>query len=229
MTPLCRTAGLLTGLLPIFSYADGNPVDKVYAPYVQALEREIEWRMTDSDGRQVQRLGLGKSVNDRLFIEGYLIGEDNQNNEFRLQAFEVEALWQLTEQGEYAMDWGLITELERQRDENNWEAAAGLIALKEWGRWVATSNFWLKYEWGETHESELETALSLQTRYRLSPYFEPAMEFYAGEDSRAIGPVFLGDISLSPGKNLHWEVGVLTGLSSKTADTNWRALLEYEF
>lgn len=119
------------------SFADGNPVDKVYAPYVQPLEREIEWRMTDSDGRQIQRLGFGKSVNDRLFIEAYLIAEDNQHNDLRLEAFEVEALWQLTEQGEYAVDWGLITELERQRDENNWEIATGLIALKEWGKWVA--------------------------------------------------------------------------------------------
>jgi hypothetical protein len=185
--------------------------------------------MTDSDGKQVQRLGIGKSLSDRLFIEGYLIGEDNQNNDLRLQAFEIEALWQLTEQGEYSIDWGLITELERQRDDNNWEVSAGLIGLKEWGRWVATTNLWLKYEWGQTQESEFETALSLQTRYRLSRYFEPAMEFYAGEDTRALGPVFLGDISISPGKKLHWEVGVLTGLSSKTADTNWRALLEYEF
>jgi len=116
--------------LPALSHADGNPVDKVYAPYVQPLEREIEWRMTDSDGQQFQRLGVGKSLTDRLFIEGYLIGEDNQNNDFRLQAYEIEALWQLTEQGEYGIDWGLITELERQRDDNNWEAAAGLIAKK---------------------------------------------------------------------------------------------------
>ena len=66
--------------------------------------------MTDSDGKQVQRLGIGKSLTDRLFIEGYLIGEDNQNNDFRLQAFEVEALWQLTEQGEYDIDILLFLE-----------------------------------------------------------------------------------------------------------------------
>lgn len=211
------------------SFADGNPVDKVYAPYVQPLEREIEWRMTDSDGRQIQRLGVGKSVNDRLFIEAYLIAQDNQHNDLRLEAIELEALWQLTEQGEYAVDWGLITELERQRDENNWDVATGLIALKEWGKWVGTANFWLKYEWGESVQSEFETALALQTRYRLSRFFEPAVEFYAGEDTRALGPVFLGDISLSPGKKLHWELGVLTGLNAKTADVNWRALVEYEF
>ncbi|MCX4189625.1 hypothetical protein [Methylophaga sp. OBS3] len=221
--------------LPIFlmtsvsALADGSAVDKVYQPYVQPLERELEWRLTDADGEQTQRLGYGQSVNDRLFIEGYLIGEDEGNNELRLEAYELEALWQLTEQGEYNYDWGLITEFEWQRDSDDWEVATGLITSREWGRWVATSNLWLKYEWQEDGNKEFETALALQGRYRLASWFEPAVEFYAGENTRALGPVALGDIRLQPGQKLHWELGALTGLNSKTADITWRAALELEF
>ena len=213
----------------VSALADGSAVDKVYQPYVQPMERELEWRLTDADGEQTQRLGYGQSVNDRLFIEGYLIGEDEGNNELRLEAYELEALWQLTEQGEYNYDWGLITEFEWQRDSDDWEVATGLITSREWGRWVATSNLWLKYEWQEDGNKEFETALALQGRYRLASWFEPAVEFYAGEDTRALGPVALGDIRLQPGQKLHWELGALTGLNSKTADITWRAALELEF
>lgn len=129
--------------------ADSSSVDRVYAPYVQPLEKELEWRLTDADGQQTQRLGYGQSVTDRLFVEAYLIGADTTDNELRLEAYEVEALWQLTEQGEYSFDWGLITEYEWQRDNDDWELATSLITSKSWGRWVATSNLWLKYEWQE--------------------------------------------------------------------------------
>jgi hypothetical protein len=211
------------------AFADGSAVDKVYAPYVQPLEKELEWRLTDADGVQKQRLGYGQSVTDKLFVEAYLIGEDTADNELRLEAYELEALWQLTEQGEYPFDWGVIAEFEWQRDNGDWEAATALITSRTWGRWVATSNLWVKYEWQADGDKEFETALALQGRYRLVSWFEPALEFYAGENTRAFGPVAMGDLRLQPGKKLHWELGVLTGLNSQTADVTWRALLELEF
>ncbi len=220
---------LLLWLPSSLVFADGSAVDKIYAPYVQPLERELEWRMVDPDGRQKQRLGYGQSVTDRLFVEAYLIGDETADNELRLQSYELEALWQLTEQGEYSFDWGLITEYEWQRDNDDWEAAASLITSRAWGSWIATSNLWLKYEWQERGNKEFETAFTLQGRYRLASWFEPAVEFYAGENTRAIGPVAMGDLRLQPGKKLHWEVGALTGLNSKTADITWRALLAFEF
>ncbi|MDT8310665.1 MAG: hypothetical protein RQ732_04390 [Methylophaga sp.] len=228
--PLGHPAAILAMLIhSALVFADGSAVDKVYAPYVQPLEKELEWRLRDADGIQKQRLGYGQSVTDKLFVEAYLIGEDTGDNALRLEAYELEALWQLTEQGEYLFDWGLITEFEWQRDNGNWEAATGLITVRTWGRWVATSNLWLKYEWQADGNKEFETALALQGRYRLVSWFEPALEFYAGENTRALGPVATGDLRLQPGKKLHWELGALTGLNSQTADVTWRALLELEF
>ena len=127
-------------------------------------------------------------------------GEDTADNELRLEAYELEALWQLTEQGEYPFDWGVIAEFEWQRDNGDWEAATALITSRTWGRWVATSNLWVKYEWQADGDKEFETALALQGRYRLVSWFEPALEFYAGENTRAFGPVAMGDLRLQPGK-----------------------------
>ncbi|WP_438969893.1 hypothetical protein [Methylophaga sp.] len=208
--------------------ADGLAIDKVYHPYVQPMERELEWRMRSADGDFLHKLGLGRSVNDRLFVEGYLIAEEEDDN-FHLQAYELEAKLQLTEQGEYAIDWGVVTEIEKAHHADEWELATGLLMEKQWGRWIGAANFWIEYEWGDDVETEFETALAVQSRYRLSPEFEPAIEFYAGENTRAIGPVALGDIRFGAGKKLHWETGMLLGLDAKTPDITFRVLTEYEF
>lgn len=207
-------------------HADGLAIDKVYHPYVQPLEREVEWRMLSSDGEQKHRLGIGKSLTDRLFIEAYLITSNNENT---IDAYELEAKWQLTEQGEYEADWGVIVELEKDRNDNNWELATGLLMEKEWGHWVGAANLKAIYEWGETVSAELESSLALQARYRYSRYFEPALEFYSGQNTRGLGPAVMGDVRFGSGKKLHWEIGSILGLDSITPNNTWRGSLEYEF
>lgn len=216
-------------ILPSIVLADGSAIDKIYHPYVQPLEREIEWRVISADDEIVHRLGIGKSFSDRLFIEMYLIGVDQKHRGFDIEAYELEVKWQLTEQGEYAADWGVIVELEKVKSLDAWELAAGLLVEKEWGRWIGTANFWGIYEWGEQQDDELESVLSLQARYRYSRFLEPAIEFYSGEKTRGLGPVLMGDVRFGRGKKLHWEVGSIIGLDSKTPDTTWRFLTEFEF
>jgi len=108
------------------------------------------------------------------------------------------------------------------------ELASGLILEKAWGRWVGTANLWLIYEHSPIN-AEFETALALQTRYRYKPYLEPAIEFYAGQDTRGLGPVLMGDLKFGPGKKLHWEAGIIFGLETDSPDNTWRFSTEYEF
>lgn len=206
--------------------ADSNTIDRVYHPYVQPLEREIEFRMVDSGDEQQYKLSYGQSLSDRLFVEAYLISNDDLTT---IEAYELEARWQLTEQGEYSADWGLLLELEKDRHDNNWETAATVLMEREFGRWVNTTNLSLIYEWGDTIEDEVETALAMQMRYRYDRHFEPAIEFYSAQNTRGIGPVVMGDIRFDAGKRLHWEMGVIFGLDTDTPDTNWRLLTEFEF
>lgn len=219
---------VLSLVLPTVAIADNLTIDKVYHPYVQAMEKEVEWRMVAADGDHLQRLGIGRALSDRIFVEGYLIAAE-EGDTFRLQGYELETRLQLTEQGEYAIDWGLLLELEKAHKEDEYELATALLMEKQWGRWVGAANLWLEYEWGDAVKDEFETATALQARYRYSPKFEPAVEFYAGENTRALGPVAMGDIRFAAGKKLHWETGVLLGLSEKTPDATLRVLAEYEF
>ncbi len=209
--------------------ADGVGIDKVYHPYVQPLERELEWRMISADGEQNYRLGLGASVSDKWFVEVYLIADDSNTENLDIIEYELEAKYQITEQGEYSIDWGVITELEKSRKDDDWEFSTGLLMEKQWGRYSGTANFKLIYEWGETIDSELESALAVQLRYRYSRQFEPAIELYSAENTRAIGPVAMGDVKFTGRKKLHWETGIIFGLDDKTPDTTLRLLSEFEF
>ena len=233
-------ARILLSLVPISVLADGNSVDKVYHPYVYPEEREIEFRTiiqndanSELDNQSVSRLGLGKSVSDTLFIEGYLIGNKNRTDDFDLDAMEIEGKLQLTEQGEYTADWGLLLEFEKGFSNNLNELSVSILSEKEFGRLIGTVNLAMDFEWGgdlnKNNGNDLENRLLSQLRYRYTAAFEPAVEFYSGQDSTAIGPVVMGQIRLGSGRKLHWEGGLLLGMDNRSPDQTWRFLVEYEF
>jgi hypothetical protein len=232
----CLLAFLLLGSgLPVM--ADGSAVDKIYHPYVEQLEWELEWRMLQDNENpvsgeqrpQTHLLGLGRAIAEFVFVEGYLIGQRSADRSLDLYAYEVELLWQITEQGEYSLDYGLLFELEREHNEDVWEYATKLLLEKELGRYSVTANLGLIYEWGDDIKNEWETSLALQARYRYSPRFEPALELYAGENSRALGPAMIGVERLGVMRALRWELALVFGLTSDSADYTLRAGLEYEF
>ena len=216
--------------------ADGIVIDKIYHPYVHPLEQELEIRLLQqnnqsgiADNTRMYRLVYGRSLSDRLFIEAYLVGQGSSSESLDLQSIEMEIKWQLTEQGEYWADWGVLAELSKGIGNNIYEASIGLIAEKEFGHWSGTTNFIIEQEWGSGIDDELESVFSLQTRYRYSQTLEPGIEFYAGQNSIGVGPVLMGQAKLVGPKKLKWEAGVIFGLDSKSPDTSVRLLFEYEF
>ena len=216
--------------------AQHNGVDKIYHPYVNALEKEFEYRVLyQNDGIPAEddilrhRIGYGQAVNDRVFLELNILNINPPDGSSRLEAYELEARMQLTEQGEYWADWGIVFELERQRSDAVTELASTLLIEKEFGSWTATANLTSEFEFGSDIDDELDTELALQARYRLSEHFEPAVEFYQDEFTSALGPVVQGLERVGINRKLHWELGVLFPLNHTTPDTTYRFLLEYEF
>jgi hypothetical protein len=214
----------------------GVVVDKIYHPYVQPLEQELEWRMihqdeqpSAADNTWFYQLAYGRSLNDRWFAEVYLVGEKSDDQSFDIKAYELEVKWQLTEQGEFWADWGLLFELEKEANENEWEFAAAVLAEKEWGKWSGAANIWVLNEWGSGIKNELEARLNLQARYRYSRAFEPAIEFYSGQDTVGLGPAVLGQVKMGNRQRLHWEIGAIFGLDSNSPNRTLRFLLEFEF
>jgi len=218
------------------AFADGSVIDKVYHPYVDAMEKELEFRSffqnlpaTNSLPEHVHQLSIGSAWGQSLFGEAKLVGSKTQQNGFQLSAVEFELKWQLTEQGEYSADWGLVFEIEHGMERTPDELSVGLLIEKEFGRWSTTANLFAIQEWGDAIEGEFETAFGLQARYRQSRLFEPALEFYLGQDTVGLGPVLIGATNLGARKSLSWEFGVIAGVSSKSPNSTYRLLLEYEF
>ncbi len=224
---------MAAGVVPV--WADGFSLDRVYHPYVEPMEREIEWRTyaypAGHDVRErtrVDRFGYGQALGERWFVEAYALVGSKGGDAAAAEGWEFELRRQLTEQGEYWADWGLIFELEREHGDR-WETSCGVLLEKEHGQWSTALNVLLEAEWGKGVNSELETRLAVQTRYRWSPLFEPAIELHAAEDTLALGPVVLGTVRLGNRRTLQWEAGIYAGLRGDTPDRAFRAGIEFGF
>jgi len=218
------------------SYSYGSVIDKVYHPYVDALEQEIEYRVIFQDNQAgepddiaLHQLSYGRSFGDKWFGEIYLIGERSNQQNFEIEAYEVEVKWQLTEQGEFWADLGVLFELEKENGENAWGFSTVLLVEKELGKWSGTTNLFITQEFGNDTKSETDTTFGSQIRYRYSRHLEPAIEFYSGENTNALGPVLQGNIIIGTRRALHWESGVIFGLDEDSPNRTLRFLLEYEF
>lgn len=228
--------GLLFLLCSVPAWADGRVVDKVYHPYVQPLEREFEYRFAyqkqaehPDNNAMAQKLGYGFSIAERMALEFYVMADRVSPEDYKLSGYELELRWMLTEQGQYSADWGMLFELERQNNSDNYEFTSGLLMEKEFGPTSLTLNGLLVYEWGQTLESELETEFRLQYRYRWLPAVQPAIEFYAGENYRGAGPSMMGVHKFSGLEQLKWEFAVIFAIDASTVNNTLRFALEYEF
>lgn len=207
-------------------------VEKIYDPYVHQGELEVEARgvhQFDDANQHEVKLAVGYGINSFWFLEGYVIAGQETGESAGIKEVELENKFQLTEQGQYWIDVGVLTELEKKLDEDVWEFKAGPLFQKQLKNWVVTANLFLEKQFGsDTAEGDVKFLGSAQLKYRLSSSLEPALEYYADENTHAIGPVLLGKNRW--GKTpVKWELGVLKGLNNNTSDINFRWLLELEF
>jgi len=211
-------------------------IDKIYHPYVQPGEQELEWRGIFQDHQpgvaddlQLQRFAYGRSFGSRWFLELYLVSKNTGDSNFELEGYEFEARRQLTEQGEFWADWGLMFEAEKEAHHDAWGFTTGLLIEKEWGRFSGTANLFLVRDWGSDIQNRWDTKLGLQLRYRYSRGFEPAIEFYSGRNTRGLGPAVMGEFKAGVKNKLHWEAGAIFGVDNDSPDLTWRFNLEFEF
>ena len=223
-------------LLPTAAWADGLAVAKVYDPCVQPREKEFELHahfLADDDesvdGNYLYKLGYGQSLNDRWFVEGYLIGGGEQGSGSDLEGYELELKCQLTEQGEYSADWGLLLELEHEPDGKVWESSVTLLTQKDLQRVSLLSNLSLVYESGDTIEEEWETTFAGQARYRYQRYLEPGFEVFLSQGGRVAGPFLAGEIRLAGAQKVFWQVAFLVGMNAMAPDMDMKINMEYEF
>ena len=237
---------ICVGVLTVFSN-DAFAIKKVYSPYVEKGELEIEARgginfddRHDVDKLQTQKYAVGYGVTNYWLTEVYgeIEKEYNANGEdldFSFTEVEWENKFQLTPKGKYPVDLGFLVEYavsteDKHADKLEWSFLLG----KQLGKIEHYANFKFEHTVGGGMTNETKGGLSWSSRYRLNKYFEPGFEYYADfgglnagksfqEQSHQTGPVFYGKIG-----SIKYDVGYLFGVSDAAPEGMLKWILEYE-
>jgi len=217
----------------------------VYSPLVEQGEIAVELRGhhdfdgDDSrDGAEAYKIDLEWAPLERWRTE--LLGEFEREPGEDLQTTEVawENIFQLTDQGRYWADFGLLAEYAHSlEDDGHDKLELGLLGQKEFGRNEARLNLIFEREFESGADFEME--YRWQYRYRLAERFEPGLEMYGelgewgdtgsfDDHEHQLGPAIFGKLRVAGGA-IRYEAGLLFGLSDESPDTTARFVLEYEF
>jgi len=210
----------------------------IYSPIVDYGETEVEFRGhydfdsdASRDGAAKYKLDLGRGVKPRWFTEIVMEYEDPAQGSGQVTAVEWENIIQLTEQGRYAADWGLLLEYSHSREDGHADKLEfGPLMQMEFGRQLWTNNLILEKEIGSRASDKVEWEFASRLQRRVNPLFEPALELYAEEHELQIGPAVLGKTRVGQGRaGFAWQAAVLGGLTNDTPDVTVRFLIEAEF
>lgn len=222
---------VIAGTWSLSAFAD---IGKVYHPYVEPLEREIEFMATrsldDMDQHKTDyTLAYGQTLRENVFLELSVRGSESDQEILDVESFELEGLFQLSEQGAGPVDYGVLIEAERESAKNISEIGGTLVLEGELGPTSLALNLGMAYEFGGGIDNEYDRFMRLQWRYRLQPGFQPAFEIHMDEYDKAAGPAAVGSLRLGNKQKLKWELGWLFALEEETPASLLKAVLEYEF
>jgi FTR1 family protein len=217
----------------------------VYSPLVEEGEKAIEIRghydfdgSKALDGGQAYKAEFEWAPLSRWLTEVLVKYERAPGESLEATEIASENIFQLTEQGQYWADFGVLAEFVYSLEAGGANALEiALLGQKDFGRNEVRVNF--VFEQPLESGSDLEMEYRWQYRYRLSERFEPGIEMYGGagewgkvgsfdDHEQQLGPAAYGKFRTADGA-IKYELGLLFGLTDETPDTTLRFLLEYEF
>jgi high-affinity iron transporter len=229
-------AAVTAGAMLAPSRAEAGPAAKVYRPVVEFGETEIELRggYIKDDGpantEQAYVLDVGHGVATWWFTEAVLELEKLPNESFELEELEWENIFQLSEPGQYFLDYGFFAELKIPLESGHpWALEVGPMFQKEVGRLVNNLNVLVEREFGDNAEDEFEVGYRAQTRYRTGSAVELGAQAFGEEDAHLLGPAIFGGARLSERHKLKWDAALLAGLTDDAEDFRFRWEIEFEF
>ncbi|MFV2055817.1 MAG: hypothetical protein ACC707_05080, partial [Thiohalomonadales bacterium] len=221
--------------------------DKIYSPYVEYGEFELEYRghITNDkrpplDNNEKHRAEIVYGFTE--YWSSGLIGvwKKNPGSSLEFDATAWENIFQITDQGQYWVDVGLYLEYELAKDSTSADKVEAKLLLEHPGvKFINTANIILESEIGSNSNDEVEFEILWRTKYRWKKSLELAMEIYSkfGEvgntggydkQNHSIGPVLMGETSFGSQSKFKYEFGYLAGVSDAAADGTWKWLAEWE-
>ena len=235
-----------------FSMAFAGPSDYVYTPNVEHGEREVDFKFGSArdgagDREQGSSIGYGYGASERWFTEIYAKFQSGGGEGNHLDALEWENKFQLTETGEYPIDIGLITEIERphRKGEPAYEFKFGPLFQTEFGRLQLNANLLFERKFRGSDEDasvqhDTEFGYQWQIKYRWQPAFEFGLQGFGDmgkwnhwdprdQQNHRLGPAVFGKLALSNHHVIKYNAAWLVGASPAAADNTFRLQVEYEY
>jgi len=244
------TAGAVIGLglTALLAAHPAHASHKVYYPAVEYGETEIELRghvdfdsRDDRDNAQTFKLGVGHGFAPRWFTELYAeVEREPGESSYKVESYEWENLFQLTEQGRYWADLGLLIEYSKASESDDPDKLEITpIAQKQLGRKLLTVNVTFERETGGGSEGDWELAYAWQLLWLHKPALNFGLEGYgelgevsdwkpSREQEHQFGPVLSGKLAAGGRHAWKYRVALLAGLTSGTPDATLAGTLEYE-
>jgi len=235
-------SGVVFGISRIAEAADYQ----VYSPNVVKGEKELELRGFNSWGthagsgtKEAVRFAAGFAPTDFWATELYVNYEKKPGESLKVEEYEWENRFQLTPQGKYWVDVGLLTELEVPSGSRDpYEFKIGPIFAKDFGPLTAQINLLAAHQYGTNAQSGIELSYRSRLLFRYHRLFSPLLEAYGqpvgkigswGVPKHQVGGGFTGKVSIGSGENIRYSSVLLWGVSRNTAEVTGVVRLEYEF
>lgn len=219
---------------------------KVYAPTVVKGETELEMRAFNSwstgplsGARRAVKFAAGHSFTNWWATEVYAEAEQAPTESLKLEDFEWENRFQLTPQGKYWADVGLINENEIPRYANDpYRISFGPSFGKDFGYFSARLNLLAAHEYGTHARHGIELDYRARIEYRWRRALSPVVEAYGepvgwtgryGPSRQQVGVGLVGQITTGPGRDLRYGLVALYGTTTAASRETLVARLEYEF
>jgi hypothetical protein len=234
-------------LLAVTLQARADPNDYVRMPAVTQGEREIDLTFGDSsrgeevDSAAAAGLGFGYGVTNRWYTEFMIQYTREGPSGLKYDTPEWENVMMLSEPGEWAVDVGLMAELEKPRDPTEgWKVRAGALLQRDFGRIQVNLNLLARQAFHSRHDRATRFDYQFQAKYRYREPFELGVQALSdvgpwdpatasARQLHRMGPAVFGRMPLGSGRALTYNAGWLFGTTDHSHDHTLRAQIEYEF
>ena len=222
--------------------------DYVYTPAVEYGEREVDIKIgatSPQAGNRAQgaSIGYGYSATEYWFTEVYLIQERSGSSVANLAEWENK--FQLTDTGEYPVDFGFITELEAPLSSNaSWEFKFGPLLQTEFGKLQLNGNLLFERAFGMANTSGVPYTTDIgyqwQAKYRWQARLEFGLQGFgtmgkwdnwdnSADQNHRIGPAVFGKFALGGRQAIKYNAAWLFKASNAAPNQTFRMQVEYEF
>jgi hypothetical protein len=223
-----------------------EPSDYVLLPNVVYGEREIDLKAGSFSGpgprNSAGSVALGLSPTTYWLTELYAAYARSGGAGTRFDAIEWENRFELTDPGQYAIDWGSVIEVEKPHESGSgWNLTLGPLMQGEIAdRFQWNFNPLLSRNLAGPTGATTQLAYQVQLKYRYQQSFELGVQGFGDlgpwyhwsameQQTHRLGPAIFGKVPLGGRRVLVYNAGWLFGLVPGAPSDTLRAQVELEF